>query len=104
MKKRKKYKRIVDNKMRNYGDIDDDKKVIRINKKKSKEWTKKHKKPGVLDTIVHEETHRKHPKMGEKAVKKKTKKQIKQMGQKQKVKEYSKYITQRKAQRNRRAG
>lgn len=59
MKKQKKWKRIVDNKMRGHGDIDDEKRIIRINKSKEK-----NKKRGeILDSIVHEELHRTNPKM-----------------------------------------
>lgn len=103
-KKKHSYKRVVDNKMRDYGDIDFDKSVIRVNKKKSKQWTKKHKKAGILDTIAHEEMHRKHPQMSEKVVKKKAEKQVGSMGKREKAKNYSKYIAQRKTQKNRRAG
>ena len=77
--------------MHNYGDTDLDNHVIRINKKASKAYGKKHKVAGVLDTIVHEETHRKHPKMGERKVVKRTKKKIKKMTKKQKAKHYSRY-------------
>lgn len=98
--KKKKYKRVVDNKMRGYGDIDFDNHIIRVNKKRSKEYSKKNKKAGVLDTIVHEETHRKHPRMHEKTVRKKTKKAVKKMSQSQKNREYKKYISERKKQRN----
>ena len=71
-KKKDGYKRVIDNKMKDYGEIDEKKKVIRIRKKPFK--TKKWKKGEVLDSIVHEETHRKHPKMLEKTVYKKAKK------------------------------
>lgn len=91
-KKRQKhsYKYVVDNKMRNYGDIDTDKRIIRINKKASRQWSKEHRGAGLLDSIVHEETHRKHPRMGEKAIKRKTKQQVKHMSKRQKAKSYSK--------------
>jgi len=83
----KKWKRIVDNKMRWHGDIDEDKKIIRINKSK-----KKNKRKGeIIDTIVHEETHRQHPKMHEKTVRKETKKKLKKMSIAQARKLYSKY-------------
>ena len=90
-KKKKKYKRRVDNKMRDYGEIDYHTGAIRINKKASKKWGKKHKKAGVLDTIVHEEIHARHQKMGERAVVKRTKKKVKKMSKRQKVKHYSRY-------------
>ncbi len=82
-----KYERVVDNRMHGYGDIDFKKKIIRVNKKRSKKAG-----PGeVLDTIVHEETHRKHPKMHEKTVRKETKEAIKKMSPTQKSKQYSRY-------------
>ncbi len=65
--KNKKWKRVTDNKMRWHGDIDYDKKIIRVNKAK-----KKNKKKGeISNTIVHEEIHRQHPQMHEKTVAKK---------------------------------
>lgn len=80
----KKYKRKVDNKMRSYGDTDYEKKVVRVNKSK-----KKNKRPGeVLDTIVHEKMHVRHPKMHEKTVVKRTRKVVKTMSKKEKAKHY----------------
>lgn len=81
----KKYKRTTDNKMRDYGETDLEKKTVRINKSK-----KKNKKPGdILDTIVHEKMHIRHPKKLERTVRKETKKVIKKMGKKLKAKHYS---------------
>ena len=76
-----KYKRKVDNKMRWSGDIDDKKGIIRINKSKG----------DVLDTIVHEETHRKHPKMHEKTVREETRRLISKLTPKQKSLYYNLY-------------
>lgn len=87
-KKVKKWKRVVDNKMRWQGDTDLEKKVVRVNKKKSK---KKSGRGGVIDTIVHEEMHVTHPKMHEKTVYKKTKKKVKRLTPKQKKKLYLTY-------------
>jgi len=82
-----KWTRKVDNKMRWHGDIDEDKKIIRVNKSPSK-----NKMPGeILDTIVHEEMHRIHPQMHEKTIRTETKHKIKSMSQKEKNKLYSKY-------------
>lgn len=78
---KKHYKVITDNKMRAYGDTDLGKKVIRINKDKAK----KRNRPGeVLDTIVHEAMHAKHPMMHEYTVRRKTKKLMKKLNKKQK--------------------
>ena len=87
MKKQKKWKRITDNRMRGHGDIDYDEKIIRINKSK-----KKNKKRGeILDSIIHEEFHRTHPKMTEKQVEKKTKELVKKMSLAEKKRLYAKY-------------
>lgn len=86
-KSTKGYKRAVDNKMKYYGDTDTQKKVIRINKKKSM----KAGKGELLDTIVHEEQHAKHPMMKEKTVRRKTAGVVKKMTKKQKSKMYGKY-------------
>ena len=79
------YTRIVANKSRWQGDTDIDKKVIRVNKVKSK------KKSTVIDTIVHEETHAKHPKMTERRVRIETKNQLKRMAENKKRKFYNLY-------------
>jgi len=82
----KAYKRMINNKMHSYGDIDWNKREIRINKNKSRKT-----KGGIVDTIQHEEIHRIHPKMGERAVKRKTSKDIKHMSSKQKSHLFSMY-------------
>lgn len=88
-KKQKKWKRIVDNKMKCYGDIDDKKKVIRIRKKPFK--TGKWKKDEVINTVVHEEMHKNHPKMHEKTVHKNTNKILKKLSADYKRKILSRY-------------
>jgi acetyl-CoA carboxylase alpha subunit len=77
--------------MRDYGEIDYHRKRIRVNKKESRKYGKKHKTAGILDSIVHEEMHRTHPKMTEKTVRKKTKRKIKKMSKRVKKKHYSRY-------------
>jgi hypothetical protein len=97
--KSKKYKRIVDNKMPYYGETDDEKRTIKVNKKKSKDKpshikpVNKHasKYPEVLDTITHEEMHAKHPKMHEKTVRIETRNLMKKMSENKKRKMYSLY-------------
>lgn len=81
----KRYKRIVDNKMKWQGDTDLEKKVIRVNKAKSK------KKSTVIDTIYHEEYHAKHPKATEKKTYSATKKAMKKLNAKQKNRYYQLY-------------
>lgn len=78
---KKHYKLQVDNKMRCYGDTDIEKKAIRINKKKSEASERKGE---VLDTIVHETMHAKHPQMHERTVRKKTKVLVKKLNKRQK--------------------
>ena len=61
----KKYTRKVDRRMRNYGDIDFEKKVIRVNPRHG----------DLINTIIHEELHRKFPDKGERWIKKEAKKE-----------------------------
>ena len=70
--------------MRAFGDTDTEKKLIRINKKKSKA----HGSGELLDTIVHEKMHADHPKRYERTVRKKTRIMIKRMSNKRKQKMY----------------
>ncbi len=82
--------RVVDNKMKSFGDFDEATGKIRINKK----MAKKHKRgnyPEVLDSIVHEEYHKKHPKATEKKTYKATKKIVKKLSRKAKNKLYGRY-------------
>lgn len=59
-----KYKRTVDRGMHNYGEIDYENKVIRVNPRKGQ----------LLNTIIHEELHRQHDGWTEKKVRKVAKK------------------------------
>src|SRR3990167_3273412 len=93
-----KWHRKVNNKMRDMGRTDYKKKLIEINKKKAKSHGRvrpitkgAHKYPEVLDTIVHEEMHRGHPKMHEKTVYKKAREMIKRMNHNQKQGHYARY-------------
>jgi hypothetical protein len=58
-----KYKRVVDTRMRDAGEIDFEKKLIRVNPRKRE----------IVNTILHEELHRRYPKKNEKWIKKKAK-------------------------------
>ncbi len=94
-----KKERKVDNKMRSYGDFDEDTGKIRINKKMAKNNPahkkplkgKKGKYPELLDTIVHEEHHKSHPKSTEKQTWKFAKNKIKKLTPKAKAKLYARY-------------
>jgi len=63
-----------------FGKIDFRKGVISVNKKKGE----------VLDTIVHELTHFKHPKASEKSVQAKTRKKMRSMSKSEKSRLYKK--------------
>jgi hypothetical protein len=101
---KKPYKHIVDNHLKEngksiYGMTDDRKKVVKVNKRLSKNKpahkrpiTKGAKKyPEVLDTIIHELHHEAHPKATEKATYKATHKKIRKIGKKAKKKLYAKF-------------
>jgi hypothetical protein len=83
-----KYKRIVDNRLDCYGEIDDKKKVIRINKKKNKKMGDRGE---LINTILHEECHRLHPKMKEKAIQKLTIKIVDKLSPREKKRYYNMY-------------
>jgi len=68
-KKKRGYARKVDKKMRDYGEIDFEKKSIRVNPKKG----------DLINTIVHEEVHRKYPFKPEAWVKKRADKEEKSL-------------------------
>lgn len=87
MKSIKGYKHIVNNKLKYFGMTDLKKKVITVNKKKSK----KAGNGEVLDTIVHEHTHARHPKMSEKTVQKVTRTLLPSLSKKQKAGYYARY-------------
>jgi hypothetical protein len=59
----KRWRWVVDNRMRNYGDIDYERRVIRIN-----HAMHKGKRGSLIDTIFHEELHRLFPNLGERAI------------------------------------
>ncbi len=91
--------RKVDNKMHGYGDFDEATGQIRINKKRAKK-DPMHKRPikkgakkypEVLDSIVHEEFHKRNPKATEKKTYKATKKIVKKLTPKAKKKLYGRY-------------
>lgn len=100
IKKDKKIWKYVKGKIKDcYGETDDKKKVVKINKQYHKsKWNhgpaiKKNKDgtANLLDTETHELMHKSHPRMKEKTVRKKTPKKIKRMSKKQKEKIYSKF-------------
>lgn len=88
MKSVKGYTHTVDNKMKAYGQTDFVKREIKVNKKKS---AKSGNKGELLDSIVHEHTHARHPKMHEKTVQKVTRALLPTLSKKQKQSYYRKY-------------
>ena len=54
---------VVDNRMRDYGDIDYERRVIRIN-----HAMHKRERGSLIDTLFHEELHRLFPSLGERAI------------------------------------
>lgn len=93
----------TNNKMRGaLGSTDLDKKVITINKKKHKDRrlmkSVPKKQRSLINTIVHERMHAKHPKMKEKAVRRKSVAAVARMGAKAKRRAYKlfSYPTKRK--------
>ena len=72
----------VDNRMRTFGDIDYDTKKIRINPKKG----------DVVDTILHEEAHKRFPNKTEKQIKKIALEKNKEISLRRKVELLKKYL------------
>ena len=75
------YKRVVDRRMHDFGEIDFDKLKIRVNPRKG----------DLINTIIHEELHRKYPDKSEKWIRKKSKKQESALTIHQAVKLLKKY-------------
>ena len=82
-----------------YGETDFQKKTIGVNKafhksKGNHRGDIKKNKDGsasLIDSMIHEEIHAKHPKMLEKTVRKVTPRKVKKMSKKEKQKEYNKF-------------
>lgn len=93
------FKKVKDTHGPLYGLTNPNTRTIAINKSAHKtkgdhpRWVAKNKNghASIIDTIVHEEMHRKHPRMKEKTVRKLTPKKVKRMSKKLKNKIYSKY-------------
>jgi hypothetical protein len=75
--------------IRAFGDIDYKKKIIRVNPTKG----------DLVDTILHEEMHRKHPDMPHRILNKKVKKKIARMDVKAQMKELKKFLKKTKVKR-----
>jgi len=80
-KGKKVLKRLIDNKMKHFGETDFDKKTIKVNPKKG----------DLINTILHEELHAKHPKAKEKTVRKKASSEEKKMTIKKAIKLLNKF-------------
>lgn len=99
--KNKKWKYVVNNRMSDFAKTDYDTKTISINKKLAKKARRtKYKRMGrygvtreestVINSLVHEDLHRKHPKMLEKTVRKEAKRMVRSMNKGQKRRLYGK--------------
>ena len=78
-----------DTQMRAFGDIDYRKKIIRVNPTKG----------DLVNTILHEEMHRKHPNMPHGTLNKKVQKKIAQMDVKAHLKVLKKFLRKTKRKR-----
>lgn len=81
----KKYKVKRDDHMKEFGETDTKKKVIRINVRKSK---KTGQRGEVLDSILHETLHARHPRKSEKAIERMTSQSAKRLSKRSKNKLY----------------
>jgi len=81
-KKKSKWKKSVDNKMRTFGDINYEKKKIRINPKKG----------DVIDSIIHENLHKTYPNMTEKQIKNKAAQKNKELSLRKKIQLLKEYV------------
>ena len=81
-----KYRVKIDNKMRYFGETDTKKKVIKINKRKSKSTGTKGE---LIDSINHEVQHAKHPHLSERQTEKRTINSTNKLSKKSKQKLYN---------------
>lgn len=88
MNEEKDITRKVDNKIKWLGEYNPKTETIKVNKKKNKEA---HRKGELIDTIVHEELHAAHPRLGEKDIVHLTKTVVNNMSEKLKANLYNKY-------------
>jgi hypothetical protein len=89
MPKGKHYAYKEDKHMHAFGDIDYEKKIIRINPTKG----------DLVNTILHEEMHRKHPDMPHRTLKKKVKQKIARMDVKAQMKVLKKFLKKTRVKR-----
>ena len=82
LKKKSKWKKSVDNRMRTFGNIDYEKKKIRINPKKG----------DVIDSIIHENLHKTYPNMTEKQIKNKAAQKNKELSLRKKIQLLKEYV------------
>lgn len=81
----KKYRIKQDNKQKDFGITDTKKKIVKINKRKSKAT---HQKGELLDSINHERLHTKNPRKSERAIIKMTQRSTSHLSKKVKNKLY----------------
>ena len=86
IKKKTDYRRKIDRRMHDYGEIDERKKTIRVNPRKG----------DFLNTVIHEEMHRVYPDLSERQIRKKTARKESKMSVGQMINLLSKYKRGRK--------
>lgn len=87
MATRKKYTKIVSRKLKDYGETDFNKKKIKVNPSKG----------DLVNTVLHEELHAKHPNKPEKWIKAKADKAEKKISVKKTVKMLKEYVPKTKS-------
>lgn len=80
----KSFKRIVDRRMKDFGEIDFGNRTIRVNPGRTG-------RGGILDTVIHEELHREFPDMSERKIVKLAKKRAKKMSMKKIARMFDKF-------------
>jgi hypothetical protein len=80
----RKWRWVIDNKMRMFGEVDPNKFIVRINVAKHKR-----ERASLIDTLVHEELHILFPRFGETMICAMTERRLRSMSKQQKAKLYA---------------
>jgi hypothetical protein len=80
----RKWRWVIDNKMRMFGEVDPNKIIVRINVAKHKR-----ERASLIDTLVHEELHILFPRFGEAMICAMTERRLRSMSKQQKAKLYA---------------
>jgi len=82
----RKYTYQENRRMRSFGDIDFNKRIIRVNSSKG----------DIIDTILHEEMHRKYPNLKEKDIRRRVKNKIKKLSMKKQYRIIGDFLRKKK--------